>query len=165
MTCACRTIACSRHKSASRSSEISWPSPKARCALRTSLVKSVKRTGRRFSRRKLKSSAWKWPVEVAIGVAEHMLRRQWAMLTSVVGVPSLPQGGVAGRIDADLPPLDQDQLLASLLATSPAVRAAQAKVERAEATLRRAKREPVPRSEEHTSELQSLAYLVCRLLL
>src|SRR5205823_14639498 len=25
--------------------------------------------------------------------------------------------------------------------------------------------EPVPRSEEHTSELQSLAYLVCRLLL
>src|SRR5687767_15690260 len=26
-------------------------------------------------------------------------------------------------------------------------------------------REPVPRSEEHTSELQSLAYLVCRLLL
>ena len=57
---------------------------------------------------------------------------------------SLPQGGVAGRIDADLPPLDRDQLLASLLATSPAVRAAQANVERAEATLRRAKREPIP---------------------
>src|SRR2546425_2733961 len=27
------------------------------------------------------------------------------------------------------------------------------------------RREPRPRSEEHTSELQSLAYLVCRLLL
>src|SRR6266404_7819585 len=27
------------------------------------------------------------------------------------------------------------------------------------------RREPPPRSEEHTSELQSLAYLVCRLLL
>src|SRR5258708_19401847 len=73
-----------------------------------------------------------------------MLRREWAMLTSVLGVPLLPQGGVAGRIDADLPPLDRDQLLASLLATSPAVRVAQAKVERAEAALRRAKREPFP---------------------
>src|SRR5229473_4959417 len=30
---------------------------------------------------------------------------------------------------------------------------------------RRAKAGPGPRSEEHTSELQSLAYLVCRLLL
>src|SRR4029078_13730863 len=29
----------------------------------------------------------------------------------------------------------------------------------------RARRSAVPRSEEHTSELQSLAYLVCRLLL
>src|ERR1041384_8758841 len=31
--------------------------------------------------------------------------------------------------------------------------------------LRRASRSPASRSEEHTSELQSLAYLVCRLLL
>ncbi len=92
----------------------------------------------------LEAEAEEQRVEVATGVAEHMLRREWAMLTSVVGVPSLPQGGVAGRIDADLPPLDQDQLLASLLATSPAVRAAQASVERAEAALRRAKREPIP---------------------
>src|SRR2546425_4417784 len=30
---------------------------------------------------------------------------------------------------------------------------------------RRSRRRLVPRSEEHTSELQSLAYLVCRLLL
>lgn len=92
----------------------------------------------------LEAEAEEKRVEVAIGVAEHMLRREWAMLTSVLGVPSLPQGGVAGRIDADLPPLDQDQLLAALLAMSPAVRAAQANVERAEATLRRAKREPIP---------------------
>jgi len=92
----------------------------------------------------LEAEAEEQRVEVATGVAEHMLRREWAMLTSVVGVPSLPQGGVAGRIDADLPPLDQGQLLASLLATSPAVRAAQAKVERAEAALRRAKHEPIP---------------------
>jgi cobalt-zinc-cadmium efflux system outer membrane protein len=59
-------------------------------------------------------------------------------------VPSLPAGGVAGRIDADLPPLDQEQLLASLLSESPAIRSAQAGVEGAEASLQRAKREPIP---------------------
>jgi len=63
---------------------------------------------------------------------------------AVVGVPSLPAGGVAGRIDADLPPLDQEQLLAALLSGSPAIRSAQAGVERAEASLQRAKREPIP---------------------
>jgi len=92
----------------------------------------------------LEAEAEEQRVEVATGVTEQILRRAWAMITSVVAVPSLPQGGVAGRIDADLPPLDQDQLLASLLATSPVVRAAQANVERAEAALRRAKREPIP---------------------
>jgi cobalt-zinc-cadmium efflux system outer membrane protein len=73
-----------------------------------------------------------------------MVRREWTTLVAVVGVPSLPAGGVAGRIDADLPPLDQDQLLASLLAESPAIRSAQANVEHAEASLHRAKREPIP---------------------
>jgi cobalt-zinc-cadmium efflux system outer membrane protein len=83
-------------------------------------------------------------LEIAVGIAEHLLRREWTVLASVVGVPSLPAGGVAGRIDANLPPLDQDQLLSSLLAESPAIRSAQANVERAEASLHRAKREPIP---------------------
>jgi cobalt-zinc-cadmium efflux system outer membrane protein len=83
-------------------------------------------------------------MEIAVGIAEQMLRREWTMLVSVLGVPSLPAGGVAGRIDADLPPLDQEQLLAALLSESPAIRWAQAGVEHAEASLRRAKREPIP---------------------
>jgi cobalt-zinc-cadmium efflux system outer membrane protein len=83
-------------------------------------------------------------VEIDTGVAEHMLQREWVMLVSVVGVPTLPQGGVAGRIDADLPPLDQDQLLTSLLGESPEIRSSQASVQRAEAALRRAKHEPIP---------------------
>jgi len=83
-------------------------------------------------------------MEIAVGIAERMSRREWTVLASVVGVPSLPAGGVAGRIDADLPPPDQDRLLAPLLAESPAIRSAQANVERAEASLHRAKREPIP---------------------
>src|SRR5260370_22996439 len=115
-----------------------------------------------------------------------MVRRQWTTLIPVVGVPSLPDGSVAGQIDADLPSLDERQLLTSLLVASPDVQSAQAGVERAEAALRRARHESIPdltfkgglqqnyeplnaapgaRSEEHTSELQSHLNLVCRLLL
>jgi cobalt-zinc-cadmium efflux system outer membrane protein len=83
-------------------------------------------------------------LEIAAGIAEHMRRRQWAMLVSVIGAPSLPEGGVAGRIDAEQAPLDEGQLLTSLLAQSPAVQSAQAGAERAEAALVRAKRENVP---------------------
>jgi len=83
-------------------------------------------------------------MEIAAGITEYMLRRQWTMLVSVIGVPSLPEGGVAGRIDAEQSPLDEGQLLASLLAQSPAVQSAQANVERAETALVAAKRENVP---------------------
>lgn len=83
-------------------------------------------------------------LEIATGITEHILRRQWSMLVSVIGAPSLPEGGVAGRIDTEQSPLNEGQLLASLLVQSPAVRSAQAGVERAEAALVRAKRENVP---------------------
>jgi cobalt-zinc-cadmium efflux system outer membrane protein len=92
----------------------------------------------------LEAEAEEQRMEIAAGIAEHMLRRQWTTLTSVIGVPSLPDGSVAGRIDDQLPPLEESQLLASLLAASPAVQSAQAGVERADATLRRAQREPIP---------------------
>jgi outer membrane protein TolC len=82
-------------------------------------------------------------MEIAAGVAQHRLWRQWMILISVLGVPSLPDGSVAGRIDTDLPSLDERQLLTSLLAASPAVQTAQAGVERAEAALRRARRETI----------------------
>ncbi len=92
----------------------------------------------------LEAEAEEQRMEIAAGVAQHMLRRQWTTLISVVGVPSLPDGSVAGRIDADLPSLDERQLLTSLLVASPAVQSAQAGVELAEAGLRRARREPIP---------------------
>ncbi len=92
----------------------------------------------------LEAEAEEQRMEIAAGVAQHRLRRQWMILISVVGVPSLPDGSVAGRIDTDLPSLDERQLLTSLLAASPAVHTAQAGVERAEAALRRARRETIP---------------------
>ena len=92
----------------------------------------------------LEAEAEEQRMEIAAGIAQHMLRRQWTILISVVGVPSLPDGSVAGRIDADLPSLDERQLLTSLLAASPTVQTAQAGVERAEAALQRARHEPIP---------------------
>lgn len=92
----------------------------------------------------LEAEAEEQRMEVAEGIGEHMLRRQWIMLTSVVGVPSMADGSVIGQIDAELPSLDERQLLPSLLAASPAVQSARAGVERAEAALRRAQHEPIP---------------------
>jgi cobalt-zinc-cadmium efflux system outer membrane protein len=83
-------------------------------------------------------------MEIAAGIAEAKFKREWAMLVSAVGVPSMPDGGVAGKIDADLPSLDSSELLRSLLAESPEVKSAQASVERSEAAVLRAKHESIP---------------------
>jgi cobalt-zinc-cadmium efflux system outer membrane protein len=92
----------------------------------------------------LEAEAEQQRMEVVAGIAQQMLLRQWTTLVAVIGVPSLPSGSVAGRIGDQLPALDEGQLLASLLAASPAVRFAQAGVERAEAALSRARHEPIP---------------------
>jgi cobalt-zinc-cadmium efflux system outer membrane protein len=108
------------------------------------IVGQLGRVGQADETEILEAEAEEQRMEIAVGIAEQMLRREWTTLVSVVGVPALPAGGVAGRIDADLPPLDQDQLLASLLAESPTIRSARANLERNEASLQRAKREPIP---------------------
>jgi cobalt-zinc-cadmium efflux system outer membrane protein len=82
--------------------------------------------------------------EIAVDTARNKLRREWTILLSVTGVPSLPEGSVAGRINADLPSLDEGQLLESLLSGSPEVQSARAGVERAEAILARQQHEPIP---------------------
>lgn len=92
----------------------------------------------------LEAEAEEQRMEIAAEVDAHLLRRQWTALVSVIGVPSLPEGSVDGRLDADLPSLDEQALLASLLSESPAVQSAQASIERAEAALLRAQHEPTP---------------------
>jgi outer membrane protein, heavy metal efflux system len=108
------------------------------------IVRQLGNVGQADETEILEAEAEEQRMEIAAGVAQHMLRRQWTTLISVVGVPSLPDGSVAGQIDADLPSLDEPQLLTSLLVASPAVQSAQAGVERAEAALRRARHEPIP---------------------
>src|SRR6201981_2735685 len=93
------------------------------------IVAQLGRVGQADETEILEAEGEEQRMESAVGIAEQMLRREWTTLVSVVGVPSLPAGGVAGRIDADLPPLDQDQLLASLLAASPTIRSARSDLE------------------------------------
>lgn len=92
----------------------------------------------------LETEAEEQRMEIAAGMAQRMLQRQWTTLVSVVGAPSLPDGSVSGRIDAELPILDEQKLLASALSSSPELQSARAAVDRAEAVLARAQREPVP---------------------
>ncbi len=108
------------------------------------IVHQLSNVGQADETEVLEAEAEEQRMEIAAGVAQHILRRQWTTLISVVGVPSLADGSVAGQIDTDLPSLDEGQLLSSLLAASPAVQSAQAGLERAEAVLRRARHEPTP---------------------
>jgi cobalt-zinc-cadmium efflux system outer membrane protein len=76
--------------------------------------------------------------------AENARMRAWATLAAVVGDPTLAPRPLDGSLDAPLPRLERDETLARLLASSPELAAARAAVQRAEATLARARREPVP---------------------
>jgi cobalt-zinc-cadmium efflux system outer membrane protein len=108
------------------------------------VMHELENTGQADETEILETESEEQRLEIEAGVTEHVLRRQWTALVSVVGVPQLASGSVAGRIDAEQSPLDEPQLLADLLAQSPAVQSARAAVEQAEAALVRAKREDVP---------------------
>jgi cobalt-zinc-cadmium efflux system outer membrane protein len=82
--------------------------------------------------------------DLAVVSAEHMHRRAMTTLAAVVGNPSIQTATLGGSLEENLPELDEQQLLDSLLRESPAVRIAEAGVARAEAALARARRERVP---------------------
>lgn len=82
--------------------------------------------------------------EMDVMTQENALRQEWRALAAVVGEPGLAMGTVAGILDKDLPELDEQQAIEVLLRDSPSVAIAQASVERAQAVLMRARREPIP---------------------
>ena len=82
--------------------------------------------------------------ELELGTAESNQQRVWRQLAAVVGNPTLPLSPLAGDLEAEVPVIDQQQLLAALLRDSPDVKIAQAGVERAKAALRRARAERIP---------------------
>jgi outer membrane protein, heavy metal efflux system len=81
--------------------------------------------------------------ELAVTMAEQNQQRIWKALSAVVGNPPLPLMRLEGKLEDTLP-VNADELVEKIVNESPAVRIAELGVKRAEATLARAKREPIP---------------------
>ena len=81
--------------------------------------------------------------ELAVVAAEQNQVRAWRALAGTVGKPQMPLTHLAGSLE-DLPEDSPDQWLQAILQESPAVKIAALGVVKAEASLARAKREPIP---------------------
>lgn len=81
--------------------------------------------------------------ELAVVSAEHNQLRAWRALAATVGKPEMPLTHLAGNLE-DRPEDNPDQWLQAILQESPAVKIAQLGVLKAEASVARAKREPIP---------------------
>ena len=81
--------------------------------------------------------------ELAVVAAEQNERRVWRELAANVGNPSLPLSRLQGDLEK-IPQIDPDQWLQTILKDSPAVKIAKLGVDRAQAALARARREPIP---------------------
>jgi cobalt-zinc-cadmium efflux system outer membrane protein len=79
-----------------------------------------------------------------LAVAKRQLELQWQRLANIVGKPDLPQSPLAGSLEASFPEFDQKAIIERLLRESPQIKIIQARVERAEAALRRARVERYP---------------------
>jgi outer membrane protein, heavy metal efflux system len=80
---------------------------------------------------------------LALVAARQNHQQRWKTLAAVAGNPELPLSPLAGNLE-DVPELDPQQWLHALLTESPAVKIAELSVARAEATVNRARREPIP---------------------
>ena len=76
--------------------------------------------------------------------AQNDWLRSWQTLAAMVGNPQLEPARLAGSPEEDFAPLNEAQLLETLLSQSPDIRVAQAGVERARAVLARARAERIP---------------------
>ena len=83
-------------------------------------------------------------MQMAVRVRENTLRQEWRGLTAVIGRPDLPLQVVEGNLEADLPQVNEEQVVETIAKHSPAVRIAAISITRAQAVLERAKAEPIP---------------------
>ena len=81
--------------------------------------------------------------DLAIVSAEQEQQRAWRVLAAVVGKADLPLARLNGSLE-ELPQVDPDQTLQTILRDSPAVKIAQLGITRSDAQLARAHRENVP---------------------
>ena len=80
---------------------------------------------------------------LALVAAQQNQRRVWTELASAVGRPELPFSRLEGNLE-EVVEVSPSQWLQTLLKESPAVKIAAVGVERAQAELTRARREPIP---------------------
>lgn len=69
--------------------------------------------------------------------------RAWRSLAAAVGKPDLPLARLAGSLE-DIPDVNTEEWLARMVSESPAVKIAQLDIDRTQAVLARARREPIP---------------------
>jgi len=81
--------------------------------------------------------------ELAVVAAEQSQIRCWRELAATVGKPEMSLTTLAGTLD-DMPENDPDQWMQAILQQSPVMKIAELGVLKAEASLARARREPVP---------------------
>jgi len=77
-------------------------------------------------------------------MAENDRDQAWQELAAVIGNPFLKPTRLMGELEKGLPVLNQEELLTSLLSNSPELKRSRAGVERARASLTRAKAENAP---------------------
>lgn len=81
--------------------------------------------------------------DLAVITAKQDQQRAWRILSAVVGSPAMTLERLEGNLE-DLPAIDSDQVVLTILRDSPAVKIAQFGVTRADVALTRAKREIIP---------------------
>lgn len=81
--------------------------------------------------------------ELAVTLAEQNQQRIWKELAAVVGNHQLQLMRLEGNLE-EMPAVDAEHLVEKLVSESPAVKIAELGVMKAEASLARAKREPIP---------------------
>jgi outer membrane protein, heavy metal efflux system len=104
----------------------------------------LRNTGQADESEVLQAELQQEKLRMDVMLQENMLRQEWRALAAVVGNPNLEMGTLAGYLDRQLPELDEDHAIETLLRDSPAVAIAQAAVDRAKQSLTRARREPIP---------------------
>jgi len=96
--------------------------------------------------------------ELAVTMAEQNQQRVWKELAAVVGNPHLHLMRLEGTLE-DMPPVDADNFVEKIVNESPAVKIAELGVKKAEASLARAKREPIPDLQLRAGMQQNLELL------
>jgi cobalt-zinc-cadmium efflux system outer membrane protein len=81
--------------------------------------------------------------DVNFSIAKTARQQTWEVLAAVVGNPSLPMASLAGNLE-DVPRLELENVMVTLLNESPEVRGSEVAIAREEAAVRRAQAEKIP---------------------